>query len=81
MPLSIAMPPFNEEADIRFTPKTTGFHRLRAHVNAHGFTLRSANVPVAFDTSKAPAWLVKSSGSLFACLQLSETCVKQGNTE
>jgi hypothetical protein len=61
----VALPPFKENAEIRFVPAESGFHTLEVDVGANAFALLESNVPLAFDTSRKAVSLIASAGSLF----------------
>ena len=60
------LPPFKEQAVIRFIPEYSGFCTLEVDVGGNAFLLQEASVPVAFDTTKKAVSLIASSGSLYA---------------
>ncbi|MDA3927044.1 MAG: right-handed parallel beta-helix repeat-containing protein [Kiritimatiellae bacterium] len=61
----IKMAGFKEKVSVKFTPKKTGVYRLNVDSGGNSFVLRTANVPVAFDTSVNPVGLISSRGSLY----------------
>lgn len=56
---------FKEKVSIKFTPEKTGLYKLVVDSGGNSFVLRTANVPVALDTSVKPAALIASKGSLY----------------
>ncbi len=61
----VALPPFKERAEVRFTPAESGFHTLEVDVGANAFALLEASVPVALDATRRAASLIASAGALF----------------
>ena len=61
----IKMAGFKEPVSVKFTPKKTGVYRLCVDSDGNSFVLRTANVPVAFDTSVESVGFIGSKGSLY----------------
>ena len=56
---------FKQKVTLRFTTEETGLCRLCVDPGGNSFVLRTATVPVAFDTSDKPVSLIASRGSLY----------------
>ena len=53
---------------MKFKAEADGFYTLDVDVGSHSFTLLSANVPAAIDTTKKAASLIRCAGPLFVHL-------------
>jgi len=63
--VTVALPRFKENVEIRFVPAESGFYTLEVDVGANAFALLEANVPVALDATRKAAGFIGSAGSLY----------------
>lgn len=64
----LPLPGFNESAEVRFTPKESGFYRMSFDVGVNSFRLNEANVPVGVDSTHGNVALIASVGPLYAAI-------------